>query len=50
MSALTEMGSHHAGVDCSLLYVAGDAGHKCIPVFKVGVEVGLQKTRVKGAQ
>ena len=35
--------SHHAGVDCSLLYITGDAGHKCIPVFKVGVKISLQK-------
>ncbi len=34
--------SHHAGVDCSLLYITGDAGHKRIPVFKVGVKISLQ--------
>lgn len=37
--------SHHAGVDCSLLYIAGDAGHKGIPVFKVGVKISLRKER-----
>lgn len=38
-----EHGSHHAGVDRSLLYITGDAGHKCIPVFKVGVKISLQR-------
>lgn len=32
---------YHAGVDCGLLNVSGDAGDKCIAVLKVGVEVGL---------
>ena len=35
--------SHHAGVDRGLLYITGDAGHKRIPVFKVGVKISLQK-------
>lgn len=33
--------SHHAGVDCSLLYITSDAGHKRIPVFKVCVKISL---------
>lgn len=41
--------SHHAGVDCGLLYVTSDAGHKGIPVFKVGVKISLQK-RKEGRQ
>lgn len=40
--------SHHAGVDCSLLYITGDAGHKCIPVFKVGVKISLQTEGERG--
>lgn len=28
-----------------MLYVPGDAGHKSIPVFKVGVKISLQKDR-----
>ena len=35
--------SHHAGVDCSLLYITGYTSHKRIPVFKIGVKIGLQK-------
>lgn len=42
--------SHHAGVDCSLLYITGDAGHKCIPVFKVCVKISLRKKREKGVK
>lgn len=34
--------SHHAGVDRSLLYITSDAGHKRVPVFKVGVKISLQ--------
>ena len=42
-----ERRSHHARVDCGLLDVAGNTGHKCIPVFKVGVKIGLQKKKQK---
>ena len=44
-----KMGTYHAGVDCGLLYVAGNASHKGIPVLKVGVKIGLQKNREQGA-
>ncbi len=36
---------YHAGVDRSLLYITGDACHECISVFKVGVEISLQRGR-----
>lgn len=29
-------------MNCSLLYITSDAGHKRIPVFKVGVKISLQ--------
>lgn len=35
--------SHHAGVDCSLLNITSNASHKCIPIFKVGIKIGLEK-------
>ena len=45
--------SHHARVDRSLLYITSNAGHECIPVFKVGVKISLQReggeNGVKGA-
>lgn len=40
--------SYHAGVDGSLLNVAGNACHKGIAVLKVGVEVGLRVVKRKG--
>lgn len=40
------LASHHARVDRGLLDVAGDAGHKCVPVFEVCVEIGLRRRRV----
>lgn len=46
--AQLEHRSHHAGVDCSLLYITGNAGHKRIPVFKVCVKISLRKKREKG--
>lgn len=39
------LASHHARVDRGLLDVAGDAGHKCVPVFEVCVEICLRRER-----
>lgn len=39
--------TNHVGVHCGLLNVAGNAGHKSIAIFKVGVEVGLLKEKQK---